>query len=461
MKAGGLFAFGVSERAHGSDLLANEFVLRPGDTSGWIADGAKCYIGNANAAGIITIMARECDAGSTVPGKRSPLVFFALRPSESPGFTNLRKVRTLGIRNAFVGEFEVRGHPVPEGDIISRHREAWAAVFGTVDFGKFFLGFGAVGICEHAFAEVYDHLRRRILYGKPMLAMHHHRDALALAYSRMVAMKLYAYRALDYLQAAGPDDRRYVLFNAVQKARVSIEGLKVLGVLSECAGARGFEADTYIESALREGQMIPALEGSTHINFTLAAQFIGTYFADLAGEAPAPPGSVSLGKVSSDENPYWTAARDRNPKTTRFGHFLAAYESLRAIPNVGLFARGAEAFRLLRGCRSLDARYRRRPWPADRDWQMLVDHCIWATGRRELRRGGSRAHTGVGHLPCAGRGLDGGVSRAGGSIPAGRSTARSTLREISSVPETSTADLEAVSEWIAVRYGVAPNTAKG
>ena len=41
--------------------------------------------------------------------------------------------------------------------------------------------------------------------------------ATTTAYARLTAMKLYAYRAMDYLQAASADDRRYLLFNAVQK----------------------------------------------------------------------------------------------------------------------------------------------------------------------------------------------------------------------------------------------------
>ena len=49
--------------------------------------------------------------------------------------------------------------------------------------------------------------------------MPHLRDSMALAFARLIAMKLYAYRALDYLQVAGPDDRRYLFFNSVQKAR--------------------------------------------------------------------------------------------------------------------------------------------------------------------------------------------------------------------------------------------------
>jgi acyl-CoA dehydrogenase len=121
---------------------------------------------------------------------------------------------------------------------ISQGREAWEALFGTVDFGKFFLGFGAVGICEHAFAEAIKHMRRRVLYGKPITAMPHIGAATAVAFARLMAMKLYAFRALDYLQACGGDDRRYLLFNAVQKAIVSTEGVKVMGLLSECIGAR-------------------------------------------------------------------------------------------------------------------------------------------------------------------------------------------------------------------------------
>ena len=43
-------------------------------------------------------------------------------------------------------------------------RQAWDAVFGTVTLGKFFLGFGSIGICEHALDEAAGHLNRRIVY---------------------------------------------------------------------------------------------------------------------------------------------------------------------------------------------------------------------------------------------------------------------------------------------------------
>jgi acyl-CoA dehydrogenase len=348
LERGGLFAFAVSELAHRSDLLANEFTVKPVGPTGLLADGAKYYIGNANAACIISVLARKGDAESDSLSKRSPLIFFALRPAEAPAFQNIRKIRTLGIRSAFVGEFDVKSHPLPEGDVLSQGREAWNAIFGTIDLGKFFLGFGAIGICEHALAESIAHMQHRILYGKPVTVMPHIQGAMVIAFARLTAMKLYAYRALDYLQASGPEDRRYLLFNAVQKARVSTEGVKVMAHLSECIGARGFEAETYFETALRESPLIPGLEGSTHINFGMTTQFLAPYFAEPGCEVPT-PASVSLHEDGPEENPYWMEARDRNAKTVRFAHFLQAYEPLRSIPNVRSFRKQVQAFHRFTG----------------------------------------------------------------------------------------------------------------
>ena len=118
-------------------------------------------------AGLISVLAKRTERSAEVNARRAPFVFFALRPRETPAFQSIRKIRTLGIRAAFIGEFSVAGQAIPAGDVICERRDAWEAVFGAVDFGKFFLGFGAIGICEHAFAEAIGHLRRRTLYGKP------------------------------------------------------------------------------------------------------------------------------------------------------------------------------------------------------------------------------------------------------------------------------------------------------
>jgi acyl-CoA dehydrogenase len=450
LEGGGLFAFGVSERAHGSDLFANEFTVTSTDSAAWIADGAKCYIGNANAACIISVLAKK-GTQSKGPSKRAPFLFFALRPQETQAFQNLRKIRTLGVRNAFVGEFEVKGHAFPEGDVISQGREAWDAVLGTVNLGKFFLGFGAVGICEHAFAEAFAHVHRRILYGKPVTDMPHIRAATTLAFVRLTAMKFYAYRALDYLQTSCDDDRRYLLWSAVQKAKVSTEGVKVMGLLSECVGARGFEAETYFESALRDAQMIPGLEGSTHINFGLTAQFIDPYFDAEDGEAPAPE-SLICHAADPAENPYLLEARDRNARTVRFAHCLQAYEPWRSVPNVRSFLKQVKAFRRFAagGVSALNP-------TADAGLLIALGKCISAIAYAQLVAENCLAvQAAPSTVSVLFQGLIEDLSadalKLSAMFPSG-SAPRALLKKAIRVPRTSAADLESLFELIAARSG--------
>jgi acyl-CoA dehydrogenase len=141
LEAGGLFAFAVSEREHGSDLLATEFTLQPDESGGFHARGSKYYIGNANAAGLVTVLAKKAGPVGAAPARRTPLVFLALRPDEAP-FASVQKIRTLGIRTAFVGEFLVADQTIPVRDVISEGRDAWEAAFGAVTSGSSSSGSG-------------------------------------------------------------------------------------------------------------------------------------------------------------------------------------------------------------------------------------------------------------------------------------------------------------------------------
>jgi acyl-CoA dehydrogenase len=344
LESGGLLAFGISEKAHGSDLFGNEFTIKQLAAGSFVADGTKYYIGNSNCAAMMSILARK-DQGSGDRAKRAPFVLLAVRPNRAKGFRTIRKIRTIGVRAGFVGEVELRNHELPETDIIAEGRRAWDAVLGTVTLGKFFLGFGSIGICERALEEATVHLDKRILYGKPVIEMPHIRLTAAQAYARLTAMKLYAYRALDYVHASSEADRRYLLFCAVQKAKVSNEGVKVMALLSECMGAKAFESDTYFEMALRDVQLIPSLEGSTHINLGLTAQFIASYFARPKADL-ADPKSLIAGEARPGENPYLMEATTGGLNRVAFRQFLEAYRPLRSVRNVRIFCTQAKALRL-------------------------------------------------------------------------------------------------------------------
>src|SRR4029453_8324582 len=57
LEEGSIFAFGLSERAHGADIYSTDMVLTP-DGDGFRASGRKYYIGNGNEAAIVSTFGR-------------------------------------------------------------------------------------------------------------------------------------------------------------------------------------------------------------------------------------------------------------------------------------------------------------------------------------------------------------------------------------------------------------------
>src|SRR6478672_9021683 len=85
---GGVFAFGLSEQAHGADIYSTDMILTPAPQSdgtvGFTASGGKYYIGNGNVAGMVSVFGRRAD----VDGPEG-YVFFAV-DSSHPAY-KLRK----------------------------------------------------------------------------------------------------------------------------------------------------------------------------------------------------------------------------------------------------------------------------------------------------------------------------------------------------------------------------------
>ena len=63
LKEGGIFAFGLSERAHGADVYSTEMTLTPKGPGKYVANGEKYYIGNGNEAAMVSTFAKIAGTG--------------------------------------------------------------------------------------------------------------------------------------------------------------------------------------------------------------------------------------------------------------------------------------------------------------------------------------------------------------------------------------------------------------
>ncbi|MFD4241775.1 acyl-CoA dehydrogenase family protein [Streptomyces sp. NPDC058525] len=333
---GEVFAFGLSEKTHGADIYSTDMLLEPATdgndadgAEGFRATGSKYYIGNGNAAGLVSVFGRRTD----VEGPDG-YVFFAA-DSRHPAY---RLVQNVVDSSKYVSEFRLENYPVGAEDVLHTGRAAFDAALNTVNVGKFNLCTASIGICEHAMYEAVTHAQNRILYGRPVTAFPHVRRELADAYVRLVGMKLFSDRAVDYFRSAGPDDRRYLLFNPMTKMKVTTEGEKVIDLMWDVIAAKGFEKDTYFAQAAVEIRGLPKLEGTVHVNLALILKFMRNHLLEPAEYAPVP-----TRLDAADDEFLFRQGPARGLGSVRFHDWRPAYEAYAAVPNVARFREQADA----------------------------------------------------------------------------------------------------------------------
>jgi acyl-CoA dehydrogenase len=330
LDAGGVAAFGLSEREHGADIYASDMVLRPNGDGSYLASGGKYYIGNGNCARTVSVFGRiDGVAGA------DQYVFFAA-DSAHPKY---HLVQNVVPSQNYVSEFRLDDYPVEAGDILHVGDEAFSAALNTVNVGKFNLSFGAIGLATHGFYASIAHAHNRILYSKPVTTMAHVRAGFVEAYARLVAMKLFSDRAIDYFRTASPDDRRYLLFNPVTKMKVTSEGEHVMQLLGDIVAAKGFEKDNFIAIAKYDTTCLPRLEGTVAVNLALVLKFMPAY---LFMPETYPP--VPTRREAADDEFLWRQGPTRGLGKIRFHDWRTAYADAADIANVALFTEQADAF---------------------------------------------------------------------------------------------------------------------
>jgi acyl-CoA dehydrogenase len=327
LKDGGIFAFGLSERAHGADLYSSEMALTPLGDGKYVADGGKYYIGNANKAAIVSTFGKNSETDE--------YVFFAV----SPEHQNYSLVQNVVNWDGYVAEYALNGYPITDEDILSTGRDAWDDALNTVNVGKFNLGWASIGICTHAFYEAINHASHRNLYGKWVTDFPHIKQLFTDAYARLVAMRLFAQRATDYMRSASENDRRYLLYNPMVKMKVTTQGEEVINLLWDVIAARGFEKDMYFEMAVKDIRALPKLEGTVHVNMALIIKFMPNFFFN-----PAEYPEIPVRSDPKNDDFMFHQGLTKGLGKTQFHDYTIAYGNV-DLKNVNIFKEQIEALK--------------------------------------------------------------------------------------------------------------------
>lgn len=329
LRDGGIFAFGLSEKEHGADLYSSEMALIPQANGNYQARGRKYYIGNGNKAALVSTFGKIQSTGD--------YVFFAV-DSQNPNYECVQSV--VNAQN-YVAEFALHDYPIAPSDILSTGKAAWDASLNTINICKFNLGWASIGMCTHAFYETIHHASHRHLFNHYVTDFPHIQQLLVDAYSRLVAMKVFARRATDYMRSASAEDRRYLLYNPMVKMKVTTQGEEVMNLLADVIAAKGFEKDMIFESVMRDIRALPKLEGTVHVNMALIIKFMKNFFFK-----PGDFSEVPRRDDPSDDTFLFHQGATQGLGKIRFHDYRRTFDRIN-LPNVRIFKKQARILKML------------------------------------------------------------------------------------------------------------------
>ncbi|GAA2221855.1 acyl-CoA dehydrogenase family protein [Streptomyces nogalater] len=257
--------WGLTERDHGSDLLAGELTATGEENGGWRLDGEKWLINNAGRARLGCVLARTDPAG----GSRGFGLFLVDRDRLPPGaWQVLPKVRTHGIRGADISGFVLHGAQVPADALIGGPGDGIALVLKSLQLTRTACVGLSLGAADHALRLTRDFVTRRELYGRRLGSLPHVRRILGRAAAAVLtaeAVSILATRSVHALPG------ELSVTSAIAKAYVPTTVQDTLGRLAEVLGVRGFLTTPPgggFAKLERDHRICAIFDGSTVVNRT-------------------------------------------------------------------------------------------------------------------------------------------------------------------------------------------------
>ncbi|MEV0263475.1 acyl-CoA dehydrogenase family protein [Streptomyces sp. NPDC050617] len=263
IQRGTVAAWGLTERHHGSDLLAGELSATR-TAAGWVLDGEKWLINNATRGDLISVLARTDPAG----GPRGFSLFLVDKRTLPDGaYSHRPKILTHGIRGADISGIAFHAAPVPEDALIGEVGGGVETVLKALQLTRTVAVGLSLGAADHALSLATGFAEGRNLYGRRLTDLPRVRRILG-----EISATIFLAEATALVSARSPHalTAEMSVVSAVAKASVPTLAQDAIDRLTELMGTRGFLSRTYAEGQYakleRDHRIVAIFDGSTAVN---------------------------------------------------------------------------------------------------------------------------------------------------------------------------------------------------
>ena len=257
-------AIAVTEPDAGSDVAAIKTTAqRQGDD--FVINGSKIYITNGTQADFLTLLARTSD-------KRGYDAFsLFVVPTNLPGFKVGRKLDKLGLRSSDTAELFFDNVKVPAENLIGQAGQGFIYQMQQFQHERFAAIPMSYISAEETIAMTVEHIKKRIVFGKPLIARQVLRHRLADWQTQVECLRQLTYHIVR-MKEAGLDVTREVsmgkLFAAGTVQKIADGCLQMYGGL-------GYMAEMPISRCFRDARLASIGGGADEIMNEIIAKMEG------------------------------------------------------------------------------------------------------------------------------------------------------------------------------------------
>ncbi|MCA1840617.1 MAG: acyl-CoA dehydrogenase family protein [Actinomycetota bacterium] len=270
-------AFGVTEPQAGSDVSSlTTRAVRDGDE--WVLNGRKVFITNGGIADVHIIVATvDPDLGHR--GQASFIV-----TADTPGFSQGKKEKKLGIRASHTAELILEDVRIPVENVVGgidklegklqkvRSGEPSgrsSSALRTFELTRPLVAIQAVGIARAALEFATKYAKERSQFGQPIIGHQAIAHLLAQMAVEVDAARLLTYRA-SWMGAAGVTYEKAE--GSMSKLKASETAVSVTEKAIQILGGYGYIKDFPVEKWYRDAKIYTLFEGTSEIQRMVIAR---------------------------------------------------------------------------------------------------------------------------------------------------------------------------------------------
>jgi butyryl-CoA dehydrogenase len=264
-----LGAFALSEEHAGSDAANQETVARL-DDRGYVINGRKVWVANAEAADLLIVFA------ATQPGIRGRGISAFLVPMDTPGIARVAAADSLGVRGLGCMDLELANVRVDADALLGNSGDGFRIAMWALDGGRVAIAAQALGVGTAALEEAVRHAKTREAFGQPIGNYEAIQWMLADIATELDAARMLTMKAADSvgrsLETTGPqtktaDAAMAKLFASEAAHRAADKAMQILA-------SKGYRRGSVVERLLRDVRATEIYQGTSEVQRMVIAEHI-------------------------------------------------------------------------------------------------------------------------------------------------------------------------------------------